>query len=255
MSAGADVVLARPSIASPADLKGKRIGVESTTLGTVMLYELLDSAGLQPADMSNTMTTVSGKRIGVESTTLGTVMLYELLDSAGLQPADVTVVPMSGDHVAAWKAGNLDALVTYEPWAEPLLASGLVDIFDTRRMPGVIVDVLAVREDRARAHEDELRALVSAHFEALRLWRSNPVDTAYRLSRFLDVEANEVGRVLNGLDLPDAVYDRHFLAPPATELSRTAADLGRILTKAGQLRHPPRLENLFIADYLPEGAG
>ena len=46
ISAGADVVLARPNIHTLADLSGKRIGVEKTALGALVLYKLLAAAGL-----------------------------------------------------------------------------------------------------------------------------------------------------------------------------------------------------------------
>ena len=215
MSAGGDVALARPGIETPAQLRGQRIGVEATSLGTILLAKLLEAGGLTRAD--------------------------------------VTVVPMEDDHFAAWNRGDLDALLTYEPALSQLRRRGLVPIFDSRALPQTIVDVLAVDEYAARRHEDALRALIAAHFRVLGRWRSNPIDTAYRLAGYFGVDADHVPAVINGLDLPDAVYNRHYLADPAPELHRSASDLGDILLRAGLLKRPPMLDGLFVPDYLPVG--
>lgn len=213
ISAGADVVLARPGIDSLDGLRGRRIGVETTTLGTIMLAKVLEAAGLQRSD--------------------------------------VTVVPMSEDHVGAWQGTQLDAVLTYEPSLSDLRQLGLETLFDSRSLPQTIVDVLVVRPEAANANPRALRALIAAHFKALRLWRSNPIDTAYRLAGFLGVPANRVQGVINGLDLPDVVYNRHYLTPPATELTRSALDLGDILLREGVLKRPPDLAGLFVPDFLP----
>ena len=50
-SYGADAVLVKPEIRHLTDLRGKRIGVESTAVGALMLAKLLESAGLTLADV------------------------------------------------------------------------------------------------------------------------------------------------------------------------------------------------------------
>lgn len=47
-SNGADVLLAKPEIATLADLKGRRVGLETTVLGAYMLGRALEAAGLGP---------------------------------------------------------------------------------------------------------------------------------------------------------------------------------------------------------------
>ena len=50
-SHGADVVMGHPSVTSLAQLRGRRIGVEDTALGALMLARLLESAGLKAVDV------------------------------------------------------------------------------------------------------------------------------------------------------------------------------------------------------------
>jgi NitT/TauT family transport system substrate-binding protein len=212
-SAGADVVLVKPGISNLSELKGKRIGVEATSLGVVMLSKVLEAAGLRRSD--------------------------------------VTVIPMDEDHLAAWNSANMDAVLTYEPALSRLQKQGLVNIYDSRKLPLVIVDVLAVRPEAAERHAEALRALIAGHFRALTQWRNNPIDTAYRLSARLGVKADEVKGVFKGLDLPDAAYNRKYLTAPAVELTQAVQAITRILTQEGLLKRPIHLDGLFVADYLP----
>lgn len=212
-SAGADVVLAKPGISRLADLKGQRIGVETTSLGVIMLSKVLEAAGLQRSD--------------------------------------VTVINMDEDHLAAWDSANMDAVLTYEPALSRLQKQGLVSLYDRRKLPLVIVDVLAVRTEAAERHAEALRGLIAGHFRALTQWRNNPIDTAYRLSARLGVKPDEVKSVFKGLDLPDAAYNRKYLTAPAVELTQSVQAITRILTQEGLLKRPLNLDRLFVADYLP----
>lgn len=214
VSAGADVVLARPGIGRIQDLRGKRVGVESTSLGTIMAAKLLEAASL-------------GR-------------------------SDVELVPMGEDHLTGWATLQpLDAIITYEPWRGQLQAQGLQPIFDSRALPQVILDVLAVRRDAARHKGDALRELCAAHFEALETWRQNPIDTAYRIAPLLDVPAERVAEVFQGIDLPDVNYNQSTLGGPSPDLLRSAMNIVTILHKAGVLQHTLQPERMFTADYLP----
>lgn len=214
VSAGADVVLARPGITRIQDLRGKRVGVESTSLGTIMAAKLLEAASL-------------GRN-------------------------DVEFVPMGEDHLTGWATLQpLDAIITYEPWRGQLQAQGLQPIFDSRALPQVILDVLAVRRDATRRKGDALRELCAAHFEALGEWRHNPIDTSYRMAPLLGVPAGRVAEVFQGIDLPDVDYNKSALGGPSPELLRSATNIVAILQKAGVLQHTLRPERMFTAAYLP----
>jgi NitT/TauT family transport system substrate-binding protein len=215
VSVGADVVLAKPDIGTLGDLAGRRIGVEDSTLGAIMISRVLKQAGLTR-------------------------------DA-------VTIIPMSPDHVAAYHSENMDALITYEPSLSVLRQQPLVTLFDSRQLPLLVVDVLAVRAGSARSHTDALRATLSAHFRALDQWFVNPVDTTYHLARQLSISPQGIADVYRGLDLPDADFNRQYLYPPASELTESAEQIGQILLNEGIISSPPSLDGLFEANYLPSG--
>jgi len=213
ISSGADAVLARPGIGTLAGLRGRAIGVEKSTLGAVMIAKALEAGGLRRTDL--------------------------------------TVVDMDEDHVAAWERGGLDAIITYEPSLARLRASGLRSIFDSRSLPRLIVDVLAVRRGLSGRRADGLRELVAGHFEFVDEWRQSPADLAYRLATMLSTSAEEIAESYRGIDLPDAVYNRRYLTPPAAEMTAAAHELAGILRETGAIARPLSTEGLFLANFLP----
>ncbi len=198
-----------------------------------------------------TLAQLQGQRIGVEASSLGAIMLDATLKAAGLKRDEVTVVPMNEDHVQAWQRNDMDALLTYEPALNMLESRGLERLFDSRRLPQTILDVLAVRTPVARQHARALRTLIEAHFRAVDLWRRNPVDTAHRLSARLGIHPDGVRRVFSGLDLPDAAHNRHYLTEPHAELGRAATEVALVMQREGMLNRPLDMTGLFVPDYLP----
>lgn len=214
VSVGADVLLARPNVADVSQLRGKRIGVEDSGLAKIMIAKLLAQAQLDPDALQ-----------------------LEIIGS---------------DHLDAWQRGQLDAILTYEPALSRLQAEqGLVRIFDSHDAPQLIVDVLAIRRASLTQHDTALRELMAGHFRALELWYSNPIDTAHRLSLSLGVDSEQVKTLFKGLDMPDVLYNRQYLHPPAAQLQHSAREIADIFIRQGLMHHPFQGERLFSADYLP----
>jgi NitT/TauT family transport system substrate-binding protein len=134
----------------------------------------------------HTLRDLAGRRIGAETNAVGMLMVDTVLKAAGLAPDQVTLVPIGADgHETAWRAGELDALVTYEPIVSRVLSGGGAHrLFDSRQMPDTIFDVLVVRADSLSRHERHLKLLLRGYFQGRRLLRDNPIDASYRLTNF-----------------------------------------------------------------------
>lgn len=133
-SNGADALLTRPNIQDLADLRGRKVGVENT--GT------------------------------------GSYVLSRALASAGLTMADIRLVPLAYDeHLEAFRKGRVEAVVTYEPARSELLKQGAISLFDTRRIPGEVVDVLVYRDT---ARRESLAHLGEAWCRAMAWQQQNP---------------------------------------------------------------------------------
>lgn len=212
ISVGADAVMVRPEIGSLAELAGKRIGVEQTALGALVLHKLLVRAGLSPS----------------------------------------AITPVALDQngpLAAWHQQRLDAVITYEPHITHLEEQGARRLFDSRDIPNTIFDVLAVRSDVAATYRHELSALVQAHFKAHRHLINSPQDAAYRMAGRMGLDAREVLAAYRGLELPDARVNRSLLSEG--HLVEAARMLSRVMVEAGLLLKPAEIMHFSTPDYLP----
>lgn len=197
---------------------------------------------------------LANKRIGVESSGLGALMLRKVLGSAGLQRRDVIVVPLTIDtHQAAWDSGEIDALITFEPVASILLENGATRLFDSRSIPDTIFDVLAIRRDRLREYREAVQHLIAAHFRALDHLRTNPVDASYRMAERLGVAGPEVLSLFRGLVLPDIHANRRLLSGPNARVLDIAHQLAEgSLGEVSHIRPEEIPQTLVTADYLRE---
>lgn len=200
-----------------------------------------------------TLAEIAGKRIGVESSAVAAVMLHHVLRSAALPSGAVLVVPLTADaHVHAWRSGWVDAVITYEPIATELEADGAVRLFDSRQIPGAIVDVLAVTPAALAARGRSLRALVAGHFAGRRHLLQNRQDAAHRMARHLRLTAPQVLEAYRWIGLPDERLNRKLLDGPAPQLLDTAREVSGVMVSAGLLRSPARLDALLRPEFLPE---
>lgn len=214
ISNGADVVLGRAGMRSIADLRGARIGVETSALGALLVHEILARSGIRRSE--------------------------------------VEIVPATADqHDELWESGGVAALITYEPMASRLENRGAVRLFDSRAMPDTIFDVLAVRPDLPDRHRDALRALLAAHFRALRHLRHSPFDAAYRMAGRLGLSGPEVLETLRNLELPDLGHNRRYLGVERERIEEAARKLVRIMVDASLLARPDDLAGLVDDRYLP----
>ena len=170
-----------------------------------------------------------GKRIGVETSAVGALLLDRVLDAAGLLRSDVTVVELPPDQQrAAWRSGRVDAVVTYEPTASHIEGDGGVRLIDSRAFPDTVFDVLAVRRDRLDGCRGTLRELIAAHFRALDHLRLNRQDAIYRIGHVQRIPPETVRRALGGVLLPDRSANERYLASDSG-LVAAARDLHRQL--------------------------
>jgi NitT/TauT family transport system substrate-binding protein len=163
-------------------------------------------------------------------------MLDAALARAGLQPADVRQVPIAfSNHGEALRTGRVDAVVTFEPVRSQLLASGARLLFSSAEVPGLIVDVLAVRPDRLPGQDDALRALVAGSLRARDALLRDGSALADRLAQRLRLPPAAVAGALAQLDLPDLAANRSWLDGPAPALLASATHLQAVMQRAALL--------------------
>ena len=163
-----------------------------------------------PVDMQH----LAGRRIGVEDSAMGGVMLNALLQAAGLPASQVSVVPVRLDRTEeVFRLGAVDAVITAEPWASRIGRAGGRRIFDSAALPGRIFDVLALRPEALETHADAVRYLIRGHFAAQDLFQRQPLVASEWMAPRLQMKPSEVANVYVGLQLPTAAQYRDWLRP------------------------------------------
>lgn len=197
-SAGGDCLIAQPGIRAIADLRGKTIGLEMSTLGQHMLTRALESAQIE-------------------------------LDDVELRFYDMP------DHAAAYRSGEVDALITYEPVRTHLLDDGGSLLFDSTAIPTEISDVLFFREALIDERQETLRAVVDGYFAALDYLHREPELAATLRAPREGVSPEQFLHALTLVRLPDREENQRLLGGDAPGLILDAARIRDILVRAGKV--------------------
>jgi len=97
----------------------------------------------------NSVSDLKGKSIGVETGSLGIVILEKALAKSGLSIEDIKFVNLEQLKMKGMlKQKKIDASVTYPPFSTEILRDNQYKaVFTTREIPEEIIDVITVRED------------------------------------------------------------------------------------------------------------
>jgi NitT/TauT family transport system substrate-binding protein len=210
ISNGADVILAKPHIESLADLRGKRVGIESSALGAYVIHRALSMAEMSISD--------------------------------------ITVVALEVDEQEeAYLDGTVDAVVTFEPMRSRLISTGARQLFDSTQIPGEVVDVLAVNDEAHERFGEHLQVLLVAWFKALQYQAEQPEKAAQLSSRRMKIAPSEVLSALKGLRFPPYSENVDLLGQGSTGVAAIADRLVGVMVEADLLREGIDLDGLVSA--------
>lgn len=224
---------------------------DGVDLRVVLVFDESAGADVVLAKAPITLQTLQGKRVAVEDGAMGAVMLSALLKAAGLTPDQIQKVPMTLDRSEAlFQSSAVDAVVTAEPWAARLEKAGARRIFDSKAIPGRIVDVLAVRAIALQTFGSTLRYLLVGHFAAQKVLRESISRAAPLMAARLQTPVAEVASLYRGLQLPELEKNRAMLARDGA-IDRTARELQLVMLEAGLLPASSLAEAVADSSYLP----
>ncbi len=197
------------------------------------------------------MAGLRGRRVGLSSITAGSLVLDRALAGAGLARGDVTLVELPAlEHADALADGRVDAVVSFEPFLSRLERAGARVLFSTREHPGLVIDVLVLREDALAGRPAAVAALLEALDPELRRFgEPGAADVpAARLSLGLGLGEREYRDALAGIRFLPLAESRRLFADPGPEgfaawRARAAGHLGPdpdapVLAVAGPLADP-----------------
>ncbi len=205
---------------------------------------VIGQPGLRTADLR-------GKRIAYEDGAAGAVMMQSFIEAKGLKPSDVVKIPMTLDRsVEVFKQRLADYIVTAEPWVTQLEALGGERLFDSRAIPGRIVDVMVVRGDVVASRYAAIKTLVAAHFRARDYLLAEHDKAAAIIAPRLQISPEEVPSTFRGLHLPDAADSRMRMTDDKHLMSKVRALQSKML-ESGLIRNQLDMNDLFDVRFHP----
>ena len=193
-----------------------------------------------------TMKDLKGKRVAVESGALGAFVLSRALALSGMQAGDVNVVHMeSNEQPSAFDKGLIDGAVTFDPYRAQLLGAGAAALFDSTRIPGEIVDLVAVRANVLEQQPKAVRELLLGWFKAIDYLKQDPKDAARRMGVRQQTTGEQFLASLQGLHIPSREENLQMIGGPTPALVPSGRKLMGLMLEAKLLRGPLAIEEVL----------
>ena len=200
-----------------------------------------------------TMHDLKGKSVAVESGALGAFVLSRALALNGMQASDVDVVHLeSNEQPSAFEKGQVDGAVTFDPYRSQLLKAGAATLFDSTRIPGEIVDLLAVRATVFEKQPKAIQALLSGWFDAIDYAKREPKDAARRMGIRQQTTGEQFLEAQKGLHVPTREENLRMLGGQTPELLVTGRRLMALMVDAKLLRTRLEIEEVLAPGPLAE---
>lgn len=155
------------------------------------------------------MENLRGKKIGSESSALGIFVMLRFLELYGLSGNDITHVPVDvAQQTQAYENELFDAVVTYEPFASEMKKQGAVELCNSKEIPFEISDILISTPTIITQKREQLEVLCKGFFDALAVYKKDSSKYISKLSTRENISPEEFSKALKGitvLDLDDNV--------------------------------------------------
>jgi NitT/TauT family transport system substrate-binding protein len=185
-----------------------------------------------------TLTDISGKRVGLDNSALGAYVITRALEIANLNRKSIEIIPIDiNEQEKAFLQHKVDAVVTFEPVRSKLLTSGGRLLFDSRQLPGEIVDVLIIRDEYLNRYPTSVQYVLNGWYQALAFMKQQPREAAKILGLRMKLGVDETLAAYEGLKLPDPKENQQLLKQqPEPQLLLSANKLMQLMYKQGLLK-------------------
>ncbi|GGC05217.1 hypothetical protein GCM10011352_34240 [Marinobacterium zhoushanense] len=188
-----------------------------------------------------------GRRVGVETNALGAYMLSRALSLEGLNSSEVEIVPLEvNQHEEAFLQGRVDAVVTFEPVRSRLLDRGGVELFNSRAIPDEVVDLLVVRPELVESRPEQLKHLLDVWFRSVAYIKAQPLRAHAFMSTRLRLSPEQVKQALAGLRIPDRQHNQALIYEEPSMLLQQAQRLNEVMDRRDLISGPVDLRDFFV---------
>ena len=222
----------------------------------VSVVLLLDTATTADAiiagDGIKTVSDLKGKRVAFEEGATSEILLAEALEKEGLDiKTDIEVVPTDADQVASMLiSGNIDAGVTYEPYISQAIAadSELLVVQSAADYPGLISDVLVVRNEVLEKDGDAVREVLAAWGDATDYFETNNERGRAIIADAIGESTEDLASAFDGVHFYTLAENREML--DGSYAKETLPALAEVATRIGLIKGKVDAASIIDASYL-----
>ena len=202
---------------------------------------------------------LKGKRVAVDEGSVSDFYLNVLLAKAGLKESDLNVVNMTAaDAGGAFVAGRVDAAVTWEPWLSRGKTTSFGHLLvDSSTSPGLITDVMISKTTWVKSHSKDVEGIVKAWKEAVAYYEAHPDESIKIMAKGVGgwlKDPKEFKATLGGIKFYDAAANKAFFGTKAKPgpLVNTVQAAINIWSSHGKLQVKPTPSDLINYTYVNE---
>ncbi|MEM6596981.1 MAG: ABC transporter substrate-binding protein [Cyanobacteria bacterium P01_C01_bin.69] len=200
--------------------------------------------GILARDTIETIEDFKGKEIAVDTTGVSYFFLLQVLKEAGLTKDDITIVNADPASAAtAFESGNVDIAVSYAPYL-PATARAVDNgrvIYDSSKMPTAIIDLYLVDTAFIEENPAAIQAFVNAIFKGTQFMDDEPEEALAIGAKELEVTTEELEGDLKGVKIPSVEDNLNMLARPDSDtyLAEPLKELVTFLLDEEQIESDP----------------
>jgi NitT/TauT family transport system substrate-binding protein len=199
---------------------------------------------------------LKGKQVAYEQGTTSDILLNYALAQNGMTIDDIEKVPMpAADAGSALIAGRVPAAVTYEPYLTLAMHQdeNIKLLYTAGEDPGLVSDVLVVREDVLEKGPGQILALVKAWDAGVKAYRADPKESRAIISKAVGAKPEELETAFAGVGFYDLAQNRKMLE--GDFLGKTIVDVAKAAKKAGILTTDVDAPKLIDARFVDAAGG
>ncbi|WP_048831546.1 ABC transporter substrate-binding protein [Maridesulfovibrio hydrothermalis] len=149
--------------------------------------------GLVVTSDINSPADLAGKRLGIQGALSGSeFILTTLLRKHGLSRTDLTLVDVGPEIVLETMPEQIQGGYTWEPFLSKAKDKGYKVLFTTADTPGMIPDVIAFQGEVVKKRPADVQAFVDAWFEAQQYWLANREECDTIIARAIGMDAGDI---------------------------------------------------------------
>lgn len=242
------------ALAAPVDYFALSAGNGVPAVIVMAIDESVGGDGIVAKKSVKSFADLRGKKVAAQKGLPSDFFLRALLQQNGMDVKDIDYIDMETAQAgAAFLAGDLDAAVVWEPWLTKAKEQGKGHILaSTRDYRNLIVDCLAFSPTVVQTKPDDVQRIVNALLKAIDYAKAHPVEASEIMAKYFEVDPPNYRALLNGVEFADLRRNREYFGTRESPgpLFQVAARASEIWKKAGVISSPVRAQDIIATDFV-----